>query len=353
MSGELVIYGSYGYTGDLIAQAAIDRGFDPVLSGRNRDKLEDQAIRLGCESEVIGLDDPQELDFLLDDAAAVLHCAGPFESTYRPMVESCLRTETHYLDITGEIEVFEGVRDYDGRAEDTGVILLPGVGFDVVPTDCIAAHLAERLPDAETLELAFHADVGVSPGTAKTIVGNLDSSGRVRRNGRLERVPLGHDSRTVDFGWDNGELHAAAIPWGDVSTAYDTTGIESVTVYQSMHPKSARNLRLVGKLGPVLGLGPVQSTLEWLVERNVTGPDAVERGTEESYVWGEARTGDGERAVTRLRCPHTYTTTVRTALAVAERVLHGDAPTGFQTPAGAYGADLILDVDGTERVDVT
>jgi short subunit dehydrogenase-like uncharacterized protein len=352
MSGELVIYGSYGYTGNLIAQAATERGIEPVLSGRNRDRLEDQAIRLDCESEVIALDDPQELDFLLEDATAVLHCAGPFESTYRPMVESCLRTETHYLDITGEIAVFEGLRQYDDRAADAGVMVLPGVGFDVVPTDCTAAHLQSRLPDAESLELAFHADVGVSPGTAKTVVGNLDSGGRVRRNGRIEAVPIAHESRTIDFGWDNGELHAAAIPWGDVSTAYDTTGIENVTVYQSMHPTSARNLRLIGKLGPVLGLGPVQSALQWLVERTVTGPDAVERGSRESYVWGEARTADGERAVTRLRCPHTYTTTVETALAVAERVLDGTAPTGFQTPADAYGPDLILDVPGTERVDV-
>jgi len=352
MSDELVIYGSYGYTGDLIAREAVERGLDPVLAGRNRDKVENQAIRLGCEEEVIDLDDPQELDFLLEDATAVLHCAGPFERTYRPMVESCLRTGTHYLDITGEIGVFEGIHDRDDRAEEAGVMLLPGVGFDVVPTDCTAAHLAERLPDADTLELAFDADVGVSPGTAKTVVGNLDAGGRVRRDGRLRRVPIAHESRTVDFGWGRDGRNAAAIPWGDVSTAYYTTGIENVTVYQSMHPDSERNIKWAGKLGPLLGLGPVQSLLTWLVERSVEGPDAEERASEDAYVWGEARTADGERAETRLRVPHTYTTTVETALAAAERVLDGDAPTGFRTPAGAYGADLVLDVEGAEREDV-
>lgn len=353
MSDELVIYGSYGYTGDLIAQEAVDRGLDPVLAGRNRQKLDEQVMRLGADHEVIALDDPQELDFLLEDATAVLHCAGPFVDTYRPVVESCLRTGTHYLDITGEIEVFEAVHAEGERAEEAGVMLLPGVGFDVVPTDCTAAHLADRLPEAERLELAFHADIGVSPGTAKTVVGGLDQGGRVRRDGQLKRVPAAHESRTVDFGWGHDGLHAAAIPWGDVSTAYYTTGIGNVTVYQSMHPKSARNLRLVGKLGPLLGLGPVQSALQWLVERTVEGPDAEERAAEDAYVWGEATTADGERAVTRLRVPHTYTTTVETALAVAERVLDGDAPTGFQTPAGAYGADLVLDVEGADREDVT
>jgi short subunit dehydrogenase-like uncharacterized protein len=352
MSRELVIYGSYGYTGNLIAAEAVDRGLEPVLAGRDRDRVEEQAITLGCDHEVVGLDDPQELDWLLEEATAVLHCAGPFESTYRPMVESCLRTGTHYLDITGEIDVFEGIHAEHDRAEEAGVMLLPGVGFDVVPTDCTAAHLAERLPDADRLELAFHAEVGVSPGTAKTAVGNLDEGGRVRRNGHLERVPIAHESRTVDFGWGHDDLHAAAIPWGDVSTAYYTTGIGDVTVYQSMHPKSARNLRLAGRLGPLLGVGPVQSALAWLIVRFVVGPDAEELASEDAYVWGEARTHDGERAVTRLRCPHTYATTVETALAVVDRVLFDDAPVGFQTPAGAYGPDLILDVEGAEREDV-
>jgi len=353
MSGELVIYGSYGYTGDLIAREAVERGIEPLLAGRDRDTLTDQAIRLGCDHEVIGLDDPNELDFLLEDATAVLHCAGPFEQTYRPMVESCLRTGTHYLDITGEIEVFEGIHDDGDRAEAAGVMLLPGVGFDVVPTDCTAAHLADRLPEADTLELTFDADVGVSPGTAKTVVGNLDAGGRVRRDGRIRRVPIAHESRTVDFGWDRDGRNAAAIPWGDVSTAYYTTGIGNVTVYQSMSPTAERNIKLAGKLGPLLGLGPVQSLLAWLVDRTVEGPDAQERASEDAYVWGEARTADGERAETRLRVPHTYTTTVETALAVAQRVLDDDAPTGFQTPAGAYGADLILDVEGAQREDVT
>ena len=352
MSGELVIYGSYGYTGDLIAQAAVDRGLEPVLAGRNRKKLDEQVMRLGCDHQVISLDDPQELDFLLADATAVLHCAGPFLDTYRPMLESCLRTGTHYLDITGEIDVFEGIHAESERAEEAGIMALPGVGFDVVPTDCTAAHLVGRLPDADRLELAFHADVGVSPGTAKTVVGGLDQGGRVRRDGRLERVPTAHESITVDFGWGNDGLHAAAIPWGDVSTAYYTTGIGTVTVYQSMHPKTARNLGLIAKLGPVLGLGPVQSALGWLVERSVEGPDAEERAAEDAYVWGEASTTDGDRVETRVRIPHTYTTTVETALAVAERVLDGDAPTGFQTPAGAYGADLVMDVEGAEREDV-
>lgn len=349
MSEDLVVYGSYGYTGSLITEALVDRGYEPLLAGRNRDALTDQAIRAGCDSEVVALDEPSVLDMVVEDAAAVLHCAGPFAETAAPMVEACLRTGTHYLDVTGEIDVFEAVHDRDADAEEAGVMLLPGTGFDVVPTDCLAAHLHERLPDATELELAFDADVGVSPGTAKTVVDQLGSGGRVRRDGRLVDVPSAHATRRVDFGWGKDDRHAAAIPWGDVSTAYHTTGIPNVTVYMSMPPSAVRWQRAADHLSPVLGLDTVKRLLRWLVDAAVTGPDEQERADEESYVWGEARTEEGERVVSRLRCPHTYATTVETAIAVASRVLDGDAPTGFQTPAGAYGPDLILDVDGVER----
>jgi len=343
--------GSYGYTGSLIARAAVERGFDPVLAGRNRDPLTDQAIHLDCEAEVVALDEPKVLDMLLEDATAVLHCAGPFSKTAAPMVEACLRTDTHYLDITGEIGVFEQIQERDADARETDLTLLPGTGFDVVPTDCLAAHLHERLPDATQLELAFRAEGGLSPGTAKTAIEHIDSGGMVRRDGTLVEVPPVHAARTVDFGQDVGERHAAAIPWGDVATAYYTTGIPNVTVYMSMPPSAVRWQRLGGHLSPLLGPEPVERALQWVIERRVTGPDEASLADGESYVWGLARTDEGGQAVSRLRCPHTYATTVETALEIASRVLDGEAPAGFQTPAGAFGPDLILDVDGTERED--
>ena len=350
--GELVIYGSYGYTGSLIAEAAAERGLDPVLSGRERRTLESQADRLQCAFEAVSLDEPDVLDMVLDDATAVLNCAGPFSRTWEPTVEACLRTGTHYLDITGELTVFEAIHERDAEAAEAGVMLLPGVGFDVVPTDCLGAHLAERLPDADTLELAFRAENGVSRGTAKTMVEHLDGGGAVRRDGRIEQVPTAHRTRTVDFGWGYDDQHAAAIPWGDVSTAYYTTGIPNVTTYMAMPERTVR-LQRVGKLvTPLLSVPPVRTGLQWLIEQTTEGPDTQERAAGRSYVWGEVRNADGGRAVSRLRGPHTYALTVETALAAAERALGGDAPAGHQTPAGAYGPDLILDVDGVEREDV-
>lgn len=346
---DLLVYGSYGYTGELVVEEALDRGLEVVVAGRNREAVESQAARLRCEERVVALDEPQVLDLALEAAPVVLNCAGPFVDTYEPLVEACLRTGTHYLDVTGEIAVFEALAGTDGRARDAGVVLLPGVGFDVVPTDCLAAHLADRLPGADSLALGFEAEGGISPGTARTAVRGLGEGGAVRRDGRIVRVPAAHRTRRIDFG--RGERTAMTVPWGDVSTAYHTTGVGNVDVYVATGPWAVRFVRWARLLGPLWRVDAVTRGLESLVDWRVEGPGERERETGHSYVWGEAETPDGERAVSRLVCPHSYRLTKLAAVTVAERVLDGNAPVGFRTPAGAYGPDLVLDLAGVERTD--
>lgn len=346
---DLLVYGSYGYTGSLVVDEAVDRGLDVLLAGRDRTAVENQAIRQDCDERVFSLDETRLVDLALEEVDAVLHCAGPFEATADPMVEGCLRTGTHYLDITGELSVFERLATRDGEAGGAGITVLPGVGFDVVPTDCLAAHLAGRLPDADRLSLGFEVAGGVSPGTARTVVDGLGEGGAVRRNGRIESLPVGRQTRRIDFG--NGERSAMAIPWGDVATAYHTTGIGDVSVYTAVPSWVPRAARVGGLLGSLASAGPVKSALEWLVDARVEGPTASERERGRSYVWGEVETDDGDRAVSRLVCPETYRLTRLTAVEIAERVVDGDAPEGFQTPASAFGPDLILDIEGVERTD--
>jgi len=351
MVGDLVIYGAYGYTGSLIAETAVERGLEPVLAGRDRDRLSDLAIRLDCPFEVVSLDEPMVLDMLLEDATAVCHCAGPFLNTAQPMVEACFRTGTHYLDITGEIPVLSSLANQDDRAKESGIAVLPGVAHDVVPTDCLAAHLHERLPDATSIDLAFEAAGGLSPGTAHSLVEHIDGGGMVRRDGALTRVPVAHETTNVDFGWEAGERTVASIPWGDVVTAYHTTGVPNLSVSISMPPSTIRWYRLAGKLGPVLGTAPFQRLLHWLVDNRVTGPDRETRERTRSYVHGSASAPTGERASARLRCPNVYETSRQTAATIAERVIRSPPEPGFRTPAGVYGPSLILEATNAERID--
>lgn len=342
----LLLYGAYGYTGRLVAEAAVERGLEPILAGRDPERVSAVASDLDLPSRTF---DVREAAAFVDDVDTVLNCAGPFEETADPMVDACIEEGTHYLDITGELSVFERIKRRDAEADDAGVTLLPGVGFDVVPTDCLAAHLKRRLPAATHLALGLDAAGTVSKGTMKTMLSGIGEGGAVREDGRLRWVPVGHKTRAIDFG--EGLKRAVTIPWGDVSTAHVTTGIPNVEVYAAVPPSGRRLLGAANYLGGLLSTAPVQAVLRRLVDRYVEGPD--ERTREEGYalVWGEARS-PGNRLVSRLRTPETYRLTVETSLLCAEKVLSGDAPTGYQTPASAFGPDLILEVPGTERVDV-
>ncbi len=341
-----LLYGSYGYTGNLIAREAVRRGLKPILAGRDAEKLEPQALRLGLEGRVFSLDNSERVAEQLDGVTAVLHCAGPFSKTAQPMAEACLRTGVHYLDITGEIGVFEALAGWDARAREAGVMLLPGVGFDVVPSDCLAAHLKKRLPSAARLRLAFEGLGGVSRGTARTALESF-VGGAVRRDGDITTVPAAFKTRRVDFG--EGPRQTVTIPWGDVATAYHSTGIPDIEVYMAAPERLVWALRASRYLGPLLYKGPVRRFLEARIDRGPAGPDEATREGGRTLLWGEVTDKAGGRAEARMKTPEGYKLTVLTSLLVLEKVLAREVRVGFQTPATAYGADFVLDIDGVER----
>jgi short subunit dehydrogenase-like uncharacterized protein len=343
-----LVYGAYGFTGELVAREAVAAGLDPVLAGRRREPLERLGAELDLPTRVFDLGDAATN---LDDIDAVAHCAGPFVDTHGPMVEACIETGTHYLDITGEVAVFESVREDDERAREAGVMLLPGSGFDVVPSDCLAKRLHERLPGASRLTLALVGSPSVSPGTARTVVRGLGEGSLIRRAGELRSVPLGGRTREIDTRTGRGPQLMSAIPWGDVSTAYHSTGIPDIDVYVPTSERAARVQRVLGRLGPVLGFGPVRRALEAVADRVADGPDERERAEGSAFLWGEV--GDGEHTVEgRVHVKETYQFTAEAVVAGLERVADGDHPAGFQTPATAYGSGFVLDVEGSRFEDI-
>lgn len=344
----LVIYGSTGYTGRLIVAEALRRGLRPVLAGRNADAQRAQGAQHGLESRVASVDDAGALDAALAGARVVLHCAGPFARTWRGMSDACLRARAHYLDITGEVAVFEALAARDDEAKRAGIMLLPGTGFDVVPSDCLAAWLAGMLPGATHLALGFMAVGGASRGTLATMVEGLGTPGAVRRNGIIVPVPQAYRSRRIDFG-DGRERDATTIPWGDVATAWYSTGIPNIEVYVSMKPAVRRTLKASRWLGPVLRRRIIRNALLARIRRGPAGPSAEAREGGASLLWGEVLAADGRRVEGWLRAPSGYALTASTAVHLAMKALAGNAPAGFQTPSRAYGANVILEVPGVTR----
>lgn len=334
-----LIYGANGYTGELIAREAARRGFKPVLAGRSREKVEVLARELGLDARGFGLDDVAEITRQLSGHAMVLNCAGPFSATAAPMMEACLRARAHYLDITGEIAVFELAQSLNARAREAGVVLCPGVGFDVIPTDCVAAALKAAMPDATHLALGFDSRSGLSPGTAKTSVEGLAQGGKVRRDGKPVSVPLAYKVRHIDFG--DGEKEAMTIPWGDVSTAFHTTGIPNIEVYIPGSPAMIANARRANWIRPLLGLSFVQRLIKARIARTVKGPDEAKRARTHTFVWGEVTNVRGEKKTARIRTANGYSLTVTGSLAVVEYLMANKPAGGAYTPSKLVGADLV------------
>jgi short subunit dehydrogenase-like uncharacterized protein len=268
------------------------------------------------------------------------------------MVDACLRAGVHYLDITGEIAVFEALAAQYDEAKRAGVMLLPGAGFDVVPSDCLAAHLNRRLPTASRLLLGIRALGIVSRGTAMTAVEGIvrGGGGLVRKQGKLTPTPIAWKSREIDFG--KGERTAVTVPWGDVSTAYHSTGIPDIEVYMSFPPAAVRAMQASRYVGWLVRMPGVAGLLKRRIRSGLPGPTDTERAQGAALLWGRAEDDAGSAVESRLRTPEGYTLTALTSLHIVRKVLAGQVKPGFQTPSSAYGADLIMEIEGVERVDL-
>jgi short subunit dehydrogenase-like uncharacterized protein len=346
MPTTFLLYGANGYTARLIIERAAHYGLTPILAGRNEGKVKALAQQYGLNYRIADLSDSRALDTALSNVDVVLHCAGPFSKTALSMQVACLRTRTHYLDITGEVPVFEGGKLLSDQAVAKNIMLMSGVGFDVVPTDCMALHLKNKLPDATHLQLAFANDGGsLSHGTALTAVENLGAGGTIRENGQLKPVPNAYKTLNVTF--EPGKTRSCAtIPWGDLSTAYHTTGIPNIETYMAMPPSAIRMAKLGNYLGWLVRSKTVQRLLTNRINKTLVGPNETVRQRARSLVWGRVSNAAGQSAEARLTCAEGYTLTAEMALIITKKVLEGHWKAGFQTPAGLYGEGLVEEGGG-------
>lgn len=347
-----MIYGANGYSAGLVIELAKKAGLDPVLAGRNAKAVMDLGRKHDLQACAFSLDVPDATDKCLRDMDVVLNCAGPFSQTAKPMVDACLRTGTTYLDITGEIDVFEMIHRRNEELAKAGVAAIPGVGFDVVPSDCLAKMLSDKLPGAQSLKLAFHPKGSrFSPGTMKTMVEGFRSGGRIRRGGDLVKVPPAYKVRDIEF-LPGEKITCATIPWGDVATAWYSTGIPDIEVYTSVSKKALGSLKMMRYTGWLFALPPVQAYAKRKIETKIKGPDEATRANARTYFWGEAKGGDGQRISMRMETPEGYSLTAESAIKCVEHCLKSPPPPGAHTPSAAFGAGFVTSLSGVTVQDL-
>jgi len=339
-----ILYGATGYTGRLLVAEAVRRGLQPVLAGRDASAVAAVADVHGLRSKSFTLEDESQTRNGISGSRLVLHCAGPFSTTAEPMIKACLSEGVHYLDITGEIDVFQYAHAQSDLARRTDVVLLPGAGFDVVPSDCLAASLVEALPAATELQLAFEMAGGISPGTAKTAVEGFARGGYIRQGGRLDSVPLAWKTRKIPFA--HGERDAVTVPWGDVFTAFISTGVPDIEVYMALPPGSISWLRRLRFLRSLMGWRPVQRLLKSRIENTLSGPSEDERSNSSGELWGQVSSADGRSASATMTTPNGYDLTVSASLGIVEYLLGTSVEGGYYTPSLLMGSGYAATLPG-------
>jgi short subunit dehydrogenase-like uncharacterized protein len=344
-----MIYGANGYTGRLVAEEAVRTGHRPVLAGRRREAVKTLAGQLGLDYRVFDLTDRQAIMTALKGIDLVYHAAGPYTITAGPMRRACLDSGVHYVDITGEIAVLEATLALDGEARRRGVALVSGAGFDVIPTDCMAAYAARRSRGAHALEVGVAAPSRASRGTARSFMEIAALGGLVRRNGELIAEPIGAHRVTIRF--PHGEREAISIPWGDLSTAYRTTGLSNITTYYALPPRLIRLIRRTSGLGEtLLGWKPLRRLAQLAAGAFARGPGEDLRQRGRSYVWVRVSGPDGQPVEAWLETVEAYRFTAEAGVLAVERLL-AERPIGALTPSQALGIDFVLQIAGTRRYD--
>ncbi len=344
-----MIYGASGYTGLLVSEEALRRGHKPVLAGRSPEKIIPLAERLGLRYVVVNLHDEETVATILASFELVFHAAGPFTYTSAPMVRACLKSGTNYIDISGELSVFEHTLASDRRAREKEIALISGVGFGVIPTDCTAKHVTDRVSNATQLEVAVATTGRPSAGTMKTILEHTPKGVLARRNGLLVRCPVGSGERRIRF--SDGERTVLPYTWGDLVTAYHSTGIPNITTYMAVPERFVPFLRRIGPLSQtLLTIGPLRRLIQRWVEKYVHGPDETTRQTAHSSVWARATNQKGDQAQAWLETVEGYRFTAVAGVRCVERIF-AERPQGALTPALAFGPDFVLDIPGTKRYD--
>jgi len=349
MARALMIYGATGYTGKLLARSAADHGLRPVLAGRDAARLRAVAEPLGLRHRAFPAAGGTRLAEAFDDVHVLLNAAGPFSTTARPLVGACLRRGVHYLDLAGEIGVFQDLERLDGAARDRDVMLMPGAGFLVAASDCLAAHVAAKLPGADRLRIGTSRSAFLSRGSARTMIELVADAVTVRRSGALTSVPVGAVEHTFDYG--DGPSRSTAMSMAELVTAFHTTGIGTIETYVEANPLERATLRLAARSAWLTRHPLCQIALQTSVELMPDGPSEEVRREAARAVVVEAEDPTGRTTWARAVTPEAYRFTAATALTIAARAMRDDLRTGFQTPAGVYGADFILGLDGVRRDD--
>lgn len=348
MKNDFIIYGANGHSGSLIARHAVKLGLKPILAGRDSSKIRILANELKLDFCVIDLNNRDKLINLIKDYPVILNAAGPFYYTAQPIIDACLQSQTHYLDLSGEYYTFESLAKRNQEFLDRQIMVLPGIGLDVLPSDCLAVNLAKEIKNPHKLTIAIFSNGSLSKGTLKSGFQVLASGLVSRKNNVLTEIS--HQDKIIFF--DKEGIHCSPATLADVVTAYYSTGIENIETYFAQTKKSGL-IKWLMQFFPNFFKSKIINTCSQFIINQFTAPPLEKNQHEkycEIYMMIENQTGDKVSA--KLKTIEGYLFTAFSSINIIQKVLDGNYKTGFQTPATAYGPDLVFEIPGTDLINM-
>lgn len=347
-----MIYGAYGYTAQKIVAHAVATGHRPLLAGRNSTPLKAMAAQYDLDYIVLSIEDSLAIAQAVAGVKVLLNAAGSFNQTALPLLEACISGKTHYVDITGDMPVMESLLAEHNRASAAGITVCPACGFDVIPTDCLAASLKNAMPDATHFTLSMDSNMAISPGSAKSALELLALGCVVRRNGVLTQVSRSQTLRHITFPNHPAPIPVAAVPWGDLVSAWASTGIPNIEVLLPL-----RAGRLEFWLEPLIRLASKSNLIRrWLtnyIDKKMPLPSDDELDNTSIQVWGEVRNQAGKTIRGTMTGPNGYKLTIAGALFFVEALLDDNAkhPAGYLTPSGLLGENVATEKLGCSAIN--
>lgn len=327
MTQTILIYGATGYTGKLVAMQARETHLSFEVVGRNGPQVTALAEQLDMPCRIFALDDPETIIASLAGVMAVLNCAGPFASTARPLMEACIACGVHYLDITAEYKVYALAEAWSERAAAAGVMLLPGVGWDVVPSDCLAMYLAAKVDQPQSLRIALQVANSMSRGSTSSVGEILGVGLLVRAQGTIVAKP---DAAPARFDFGAGLLDSVPLSFGDLVTAWKSTGIPNIAMFVNIK----------------------ENVMPEGVTAMPEGPSLEERAANRACAVAEVTGIDGAVVRARIDTVNGYSYTPLAAVEALRLVATGQFKPGFQTPATVFGAGFAVSIADTRIVDM-
>ncbi|MDQ0934757.1 saccharopine dehydrogenase NADP-binding domain-containing protein [Streptomyces turgidiscabies] len=252
----VVVFGAYGHTGRFVVAELLEKGYVPILSGRDPEQLRELAAsRPGLDVRPASVDDPGSLDRAFAGAAAVINCAGPFAATAAPVIEAALRAGVPYVDVAAEIEAnLDTFTDFAERARAANALVIPAMAFFGGLSDLLVSAAMGDWTSADEVHIAY----GLSSWHPTAGTRTAGTVSRDRRNGRRVRYSGGrveyHDDALPTLKWSFPEPMGTREVIGEFSMADIVTvpsHLDVPEVHTYMAAEAARDLAAADTPAPV------------------------------------------------------------------------------------------------------